>query len=203
MSALSHTADASPRAHARGAAAPTRATLLLGSALATVSAGIDLAVAPERLAQWIGYGAFFFGAAAAQLALVVALATRPSPAIVQAGIWTTVGTMVMYLVSRTAGIPLGPDAGTVEGIDALGVTATVAEAALVVTLCTRLSGSQLRRTTSGLALVGVLLWLAAAGGYLSPPTPAAAAGHGGHRGAKVLPRIPDRVRYAPRPPGIG
>jgi hypothetical protein len=139
----------------------------------------------------------------------VALAVRPSPAVVQAGIWTTVATLVMYLVSRTAGIPLGPDAGTVEGLEGLGVAATVAEAALVVTLCTLLSGPRLGRTTSALALVGVLLWLAAAGGYLSPPAPAALPGHSGHsagaraHGPKRLPRIPDRVRYAPRPLGIG
>lgn len=211
MSALSQIIDGQPRAETRGGAAaePSRVVRSIASALAIVAAAIHVVVAPEHFAEWVGYGVFFVGTAVVEAGLVLALAKRPSPLIVQAGIWSTLATMIMYLVSRTAGIPLGPEAGTVEGIEALGVAATVAEAALMVTLCMLLSGAQLRRTTSALALVSAVLWVAAAGGYLAPSAHPGIAGHGGHGAmahgseAKPLPRISDRVRNAPRPPGIG
>ena len=210
MKGLHQLADHPPRAATTAAVASTSpAVLIVVGGLSLVAAAIHLTVAPEHLQQWAGYGAFFIATAIFELGLVLALAIRPSQLVVEVGVWATLTTMLMYFVSRTAGVPLGPEAGAIEDIEPLGVIATVAEAAIVVTLCTLLAGPLLRRTTGALALVGALLWLAAAGGYLSPPRSPQAASHRNHGGAahakaeRALPRIPDRVRYAPRPPGIG
>src|SRR4051794_27985651 len=104
-----------------------RRALQAAAVLSLEAAVIHVRVAPEHFAEWWGYGAFFVLAAAAELAFVCVLAWRPSGWLVQAGIWGSLATMLMYLISRTGGIPLGPDAGAVESVDGLGVAATVAE----------------------------------------------------------------------------
>ena len=76
--------------------------------LCGVAAGIHLGAAPQHFAEWWGYGAFFLVAAVGECALVALLALRPRAWVVQAGIWASLATMLMYLLSRTSGIPLGP-----------------------------------------------------------------------------------------------
>ena len=164
-------------------------------------------VTPEHLAAWWGYGAFFIVITNVEIAIVGLLVIKPSTWAVQVAIWTTLATLLMYLVSRTAGIPLGPDAGMVEEVDALGVVATVAEAGLLVLLCGMLADRARSRTLTVLALIGVLLWGAALTGVLSPGANAAVGGHAqsaqGHGASAAaheatLPVIPDSVRSRPR-----
>ena len=93
----------------------------------------------------VGLRPFFVVAAVGECALVALLALRPRAWIVQAGIWASLATMLMYLVSRTSGIPLGPQKGVVEPIDLPGLAATAAEGTLVVVLCRLLAGRE-RRT---------------------------------------------------------
>jgi hypothetical protein len=177
--------------------------------LSGLAAGIHLSVAPEHFDEWWGYGAFFLAAAAGECALVVALALRPRSWIIQTAIWTTLATMLMYLVSRTAGIPLGPQKGVVETVDLPGLAATAAEGALVVVLCLLLAGRERRLTLNALGLTGVALWVAAFTGALVPPAQPIASPHAAHAAAAPphmtmgVPFIPDSVRNAPRVPGDG
>ena len=66
--------------------------------------------APEHFALWWGYGLFFLMAAAAQIASGVMLALdEPSIGRLKAGLLGNSLIIGLYLVSRTAGIPLvGP-----------------------------------------------------------------------------------------------
>jgi len=178
--------------------------------LSGVAAGIHLGVAPEHFAEWWGYGAFFVLAAMGECALVALLALRPRPWVVQAGIWASLATMLMYLVSRTSGIPLGPETGVVEAVELPGLAATAAEGALVVVLCQLLDGRERRHTLNALGLVGAALWIAALTGALAPsaqPVASVHAAHGAPTAHTVMPGgvpfIPDSVRNAPRPPGDG
>jgi hypothetical protein len=177
--------------------------------LSGVAAGIHLGVAPEHFAEWWGYGTFFVVAALGECALVALLALRPRAWVVQAGIWASLATMLMYLVSRTSGIPLGPAAGVVEPVDLPGLVATTAEAALVVVLCGLLAGRVRVHTLNALGLVGGALWIAALTGALAPPAQPVASPHAGHGEAAHahatmgVPFIPDSVRNAPRLPGDG
>jgi len=195
----------------RAPAADARLDAGILSALAGLSglaAGIHLAVAPEHFAEWWGYGTFFVAAAAFECALVVALALRPRSWVVQTAIWTTLATMLLYLVSRTSGIPLGPETGVVETVDVPGLAATAAEGALVVVLCLLLGGRERRLTLNALGLAGVALWLAAFTGALAPPAHPVASPHAEHATEPAhmtmgVPLIPDSVRNAPRVPGDG
>ncbi|HET6175145.1 MAG TPA: hypothetical protein VFD90_21255 [Gaiellales bacterium] len=176
--------------------------------LSGAAAGIHLGVAPEHFAEWWGYGTFFVLAAVGECALVALLALRPRAWVVQAGIWASLATMLMYLISRTSGIPLGPASGVVEPIELPGLAATAAEGALVVVLCGLLGGRERRHTLNALGLVGGALWIAALAGALAPPAQPVASGHGGHEAPVAhasmgVPFIPDSVRNAPRVAGDG
>jgi hypothetical protein len=176
--------------------------------LCGVAAGIHLGVAPQHFAEWWGYGMFFLLAALGECALVALLALRPRKWVVHAGIWASLATVLMYLVSRTSGIPLGPATGVVEPVDLPGLAATAAEAATIVVLCGLLAGRERARTLNALGLVGGALWIAALAGALAPPAQPVASGHAGHAAAQAhaamgVPFIPDSVRNAPRPPGDG
>ena len=114
---------------APGSAASLAAgTFGLVAVLSGVAAGIHLGVAPEHFGEWWGYGAFFVLAAAGECGLVALLALRPRAWVVQVGIGASLVTMLMYLVSRTSGIPFGPSTGVVEPVDLLGLAATAARA---------------------------------------------------------------------------
>jgi hypothetical protein len=177
--------------------------------LSGVAAGIHLGVAPEHFAEWWGYGTFFVVAALGECALVALVALRLRPWVLHAGIWASLATMLMYLVSRTSGIPFGPATGVVEPVDLQGLAATAAEAALVVVLCGLLAGRVRVHTLNALGLVGGALWIAALTGALAPPAQPVASPHAGHGEAAHahatmgVPFIPDSVRNAPRLPGDG
>ena len=187
----------------------TAGTLALVAGLSGLAGGIHLSVAPEHFDEWWGYGVFFLLAALGEGALVVALAVRPRAWVVHAGIWGSLLTMLMYLVSRTSGIPLGPAEGAVEAVELPGITATVAEGAIVIVLCRLLGGRERRRTLNALGLVGVALWVAALAGALAPSEQPVAHAHGGEEAGAVhhhdmgVPFIPESVRNAPRPSGDG
>jgi hypothetical protein len=178
--------------------------------LSGVAAGIHLGVAPQQFTEWWGYGAFFVLAALVECALVGLLALRPRAWVVHAGIWASVATMLMYLISRTSGIPLGPRTGVVEPVELAGLAATAAEGALVVVLCRLLAGRERARTLNSLGLVGAALWIAALTGALAPPAQPVASDHAlhgagpaAHTMVGAIPFIPDSVRNAPRIPGDG
>jgi len=111
---------------------PTSTALRLAAFASVVAAGIHVAVAPEHFRESSLYGAFFVVAAMCQLAgamAVVVLRSRLFTGFVAAGNALIV---VLWLVTRVVGIPIGPRAGEVERIQALDVSASTAEAAVVV-----------------------------------------------------------------------
>ena len=144
MSSAPAPAPASLPAPAAGEGTLAAGTFRAVAILSGVAAGIHLGVAPQHFAEWWGYGAFFVLAAVGECALIALLALRPRAWVVQAGIWASLATMLMYLVSRTSGIPLGPQAGVVEPVELQGLAATAAEGALVVVLCGLLAGRERR-----------------------------------------------------------
>jgi hypothetical protein len=166
-------------------------------------------VAPQRFTEWWGYGAFFLLAAVGECTLIALIALRPRAWVVQAGIWTSLATMLMYLVSRTSGIPFGPATGVVEPVELPGLAAIAAQGALVAVLCGLLAGRSRVRSLNALGLVGAALWIAALAGALAPQAQPVANAHASHAGAALahagmgVPFIPDSVRNAPRLPGDG
>lgn len=138
------------------------------AALAVAAALIHLWVAPQHLAQWWVYGAFFLASAVGQGALGLVLLRRPAPGLVFAALWANVAIVVMYVVERTAGLPGwlqpgGSDAGHSHGdntatMNYLGTAASVVEVALIVLLAAMLPGVYRRVAMNGLMAIGVVLW---------------------------------------------
>lgn len=88
-----------------------RAAAALASAAA---ATIHFSVIAEHVEEWWLFGLFFAVAGLAQLAWALLVLSRPSRQLLLAGIAGNAAIALMWLVSRTAGLPLGPDAGQAE-----------------------------------------------------------------------------------------
>ena len=119
-----------PRRRERDAGPPVRGPV----ALSLLAAAIHLLVAPEHLAVWWGYGAFFLLAGLGQALLALGLLLRPGRGLALAGVAGNLAIVGLYLVSRGVGIPLGPHAGETEAVGALDVLATAAELGTVAAL---------------------------------------------------------------------
>src|SRR5690242_26110 len=115
--------------------ASQRAAGVLALAAGLVHGGLG----PEHFAEWWGYGLFFVVAASAQVVLGLALLLDAfegeglQRATCVAGIAGNAFLILLYVVSRTAGIPFfGPGAGEVEDVALIDVLTVAAEAAIVL-----------------------------------------------------------------------
>ena len=105
------------------------------AALSMVAALIHLWVTPEHFGEWWGYGLFFLLAAVAQSLYAAALLLVPRRPLFLLGIAGNLAIVLLWVVTRTLGIPLfGPEAGEVEGVGLLDLSATFTQLALVVVL---------------------------------------------------------------------
>lgn len=125
---------ARPRPTADGA--PTSASLYagLGAALAAAAGLIHLAAAPSHVESLglLGWG--FVLVAMLQGTWALSWAIQPSRGMAIAGIAMSLAIVAAWAVSRTAGLPVGPQPGVPEAPGAADVTATGLELALVAVL---------------------------------------------------------------------
>jgi hypothetical protein len=113
----------------------SKVVLYAAAAFSLLAALIHLWVIPEHFEEWWGYGAFFLISAVAQGAYSAALLRWPRRTLLLLGIGGNVSIIVLYLLTRTVGIPFfGPHAGEVEGVGVADLFATTSELALVVAL---------------------------------------------------------------------
>jgi hypothetical protein len=104
-------------------------------------------VVPEHFEEWWGYGLFFLIATIAQALYAVILLRWPGQGLLLAGIAGNSAIILLYLLTRTVGIPFfGPGAWEIERVGLLDVGATVAEAVIVVALVALLWGDSPGRT---------------------------------------------------------
>src|SRR4051794_20020414 len=147
-------------------AAPRLAAPAVAAALSLLVAWVHLAYAASHLRQWWAYGAFFVAAGAGQALFAPLVLRRPGPFVALVGIAGNLAIVGMYIVTRTAGPPLGPHAHVPEPAGAIDLATTAAEIALVGVLLTLL-GARPRRLAANLLLVGgAVLWALRLGGYL-------------------------------------
>ena len=104
------------------------ALLVLGSAL------IHLALVPPHLQEYTLFGLLFIAAAVAQAALAVAILTIPSPRLFAAGLIGTLALMAAWVVSRTTGLPIGPEPWRPEHIGFADITCVTLELITVLVL---------------------------------------------------------------------
>lgn len=110
-------------------------TLRKVAALSLLAAMIHLWVMPEHFEEWWGYGTFFLISAIAQGLYAPGLLLWPNRVILLAGVAGNLAIVILWLVTRTSGIPLfGPHAGEIEDVGTLDLVCTLAEVGIIAGL---------------------------------------------------------------------
>jgi hypothetical protein len=134
-----------------------RTILLIGSGAFLVSAAmIHLSVVGPHLEESTLYAVFFIAAAIAQLVAAMSLTMTQDRRVLVGIIAGNALVIVVWALSRTVGLPIGPTPGIAESVSLPDVLATVAEAAIValsIALCLIRRPLPMRRCTAGAAAV--------------------------------------------------
>ena len=101
------------------------------ASLSAAAAAIHFAVVFEHFRDYLLYGVFFLVLAWAQLIWPAVLLWRPSRLWLWLGLAGNAAVLAVYVLSRTAGLPVGPDLHHPEPVGALDVVSCVLEFALV------------------------------------------------------------------------
>lgn len=161
-----------------GRVAPSSETEPLRLALSVLSAGaaaIHFAVTGEHLREYWLFGAFFAATGGLQALWAILVMIRPSSVVYLAGAIGNLAIVVTWGLSRTVGLPIGPDAGVPESAGVVDVAATACEALIGVGVLALLQPGairgQLRR------MVGAVLAFTALAILLGAASLAASGGH--------------------------
>jgi len=105
--------------------------VVLLAALSWVAALIHAVVVPEHWQEYRPYAVCFTALAAAQAGWSIAVFRGPTPTLLRAGAVLSAGVVAVWVLSRTVGLPLGPEPGRPEAVGVIDVAATLAELAIV------------------------------------------------------------------------
>ena len=101
----------------------------------TIEAGVlHLIACQDHFREWWGYGLFFLLVAVCQVAGGALLLIRCSERLCWAGIAGTSVVIAVWAVSRTWGVPIGPEGGGQEPIGLLDALSVAVECAAIVSL---------------------------------------------------------------------
>ena len=109
-----------------------RPIVLVVVAAGAKSGGIHLAVLPGHWRVAEIYGVFFLLAGTIQLGYSVLLVVRPSRGLLMLNALATLGLLLVWVQSRSVGVPVGPDRGQPEALGVVDGTCALLE--LVVLL---------------------------------------------------------------------
>ena len=133
------------------------------SALAVTSlatAGIHFAVMGEHFREYAAFGVFFSLVAWFQALWALGVVVLPTRPLLTVGLVVNAAVVVIWIVSRTTGLPIGPEPGIAESAAFLDVLSTILEIGIVVVTATLLlrgrSGASSGGTGNGLLAVGGL-----------------------------------------------
>jgi hypothetical protein len=164
--------------------------------LSLVAAGLHFAVMADHFNETWYHGTFFAVVAWLQLAWAAAIVLKPSRRVLLAGIIGNLVIAEVWLVSRTIGIPFGPNSGESEPAAFADILATSLEVAIVLGSLALLRPSFLSRSVRAARAVPALAAFAvliaalatwsltpAFGGHGHDDEMAAGHGHGGEAAA--------------------
>jgi hypothetical protein len=100
--------------------------------LSAVAAGIHAWVVPGHYGEYALFGIFFAVLGFAQAGWAAAVLRRPTRLLHIAGIALSAGLLALWALSRTAGVPIGPEAWEAEPAGLLDVAAGAAELGIIV-----------------------------------------------------------------------
>lgn len=105
--------------------------VLVASVCSLAAAGVHAAVGPEHFGEGLALGLFFVVAALAQVAWAVGVLRLPSPKVLLLGVIGNAAVIVLWIVTRTVGLPFGLLPGP-EAVGTLDIVASTAEVGVVV-----------------------------------------------------------------------
>jgi hypothetical protein len=144
-------------------AAKARRELAVDAAVLALAAGaIHVVAAVGHASEWWLHSVFFGLLAAAQLAWGVLVYRGAGARLLAAGAVASFAVILIWALSRTAGLPFGPEAGAAEPVGPLDVLATLDELATVALVLAllrypRLRPGALRAVARVAPVVGVVL----------------------------------------------
>ena len=164
MLALSPRECKRPHPGGRGVRTPVvttrRETARQALGLASVGAGvIHLALGPEHMAHWEPLGLGFYATGVLQLLLGASLLHRESRLVLRVAALSSLLFLGVWLLSRTAGLPLGPEAWQAESTGRADLLCASLETVVALGALTLL-----RRPAAGLVPAGPVALRSALGG---------------------------------------
>ena len=108
---------------------------MIAALVALLSAGaatIHFAAAGSHFQEWWGFGAFFVLSGLAQLVWAVLAVRSPSRGVVWAGVLGNAAILILWIVTRTAGTLVGPDAHTPESVGVPDAVASSLEVSIIL-----------------------------------------------------------------------
>ncbi len=133
---------------------------IVAAACSLGAAVIHLAVIGDHLEEYVWFGLAFAALATFQVAWSIAYVMGPSPGLAAAAVLVNLGTALVWLWSRTIGLPVGPNVGVPEGVGTADLISTLLELALVGVLLVasgpgaRRLGDRLHLSPSGTLVAG-------------------------------------------------
>ncbi|SDS59137.1 hypothetical protein SAMN04488543_2017 [Friedmanniella luteola] len=184
-------ATTGPRVRRSGAPATagswTRDVRVLLATGLLASAAIHAAVIPEHLREWLGAAVFFLLLAVAEVAVADRLFQPRQRAALLAAVVVSAVPLVVWTVSRTAGLPFGPEAGAPEAVGLADVVACLLEVGtLVAALVLLRRAGRPERAAVGAHALALALVAVVAVGALGLAGPASAWLDGVDDGADVV-----------------
>jgi hypothetical protein len=108
---------------------PIRVILALASAGAGV---IHFLVTPEHFEEFLLFGLFFLVLGAFQVLWAGGMLAKPNTFVLLAGVVVSAVVIGIWVLSRTAGLPMGPEAGEAEAAALPDILSTVLEGVIVL-----------------------------------------------------------------------
>jgi len=143
---------------------------LIFAALASAgAAAIHFAVAPMHYEEYVPFALVFALTGVAQLAWALLALLRPTRPVLLAGVLLSAGVVAVWVLTRTVGAPVGPEAGEPEAVGAADLLCSVLELAVIGAVLAHWSrGRHRSRAADGVvAMVGLAVLGATVVGLLS------------------------------------
>jgi hypothetical protein len=119
--------------------------LQLLTALYWTAAAVHVVASTGHFSEWWLYGVFFAALAAWQAAWGVLVYREPSEGALVMGAGANVGVAILWLITRTTGLPFGPDQWSPEKVGVLDIAATVDELSIACLSLALVSAAWRRR----------------------------------------------------------
>ena len=141
------TADAAATADAATAAdhgTAVHPALRIAAATSILAGAIHYAVVPEHRAEWWVYALFFTLLGLFEIVWAALAWQGPDRWVLYLGVVVNLAVLVLWTVTRTSGLPFGPDAHDPEAVGAADVICCVAEASTIAAVLWALIRSRSR-----------------------------------------------------------